>query len=109
MNAAGVDALVAGIHAFAGYYCAMALNQEPDRGLADAFQDLRELNVKVAYPFLLEFYRDYTQHLLSAAEFAQAVRLVESCVFRRAICAIPTNSLNKTFATFGRRLKGPLP
>ena len=35
-----------------------------------------------------------------SAEFAQAVRLVEAYVFRRAICAIPTNSLNKTFATF---------
>jgi len=33
------------------------------------------------------------------------VRLVESYVFRRAVCAIPTNSLNKTFATFTRALK----
>ena len=32
------------------------------------------------------------------------VRLVESYVFRRAICAIPTNSMNKTFATLGRKL-----
>lgn len=105
MDAAGVDALVADIHAFAGYYCAMALTQEPARELADAFQDLRELKVDVAYPFLLELYRDYVQGLLSGTEFALAVRLVESYVFRRAICAIPTNSLNKTFATFGRALK----
>ena len=34
-----------------------------------------------------------------------AVRLVEAYVFRRAICAIPTNSMNKTFATFGKALK----
>jgi predicted transport protein len=33
------------------------------------------------------------------------VRLVESYVFRRAVCSIPTNSMNKTFATFGRALK----
>jgi uncharacterized protein with ParB-like and HNH nuclease domain len=32
------------------------------------------------------------------------VRLVEAHVFRRAICAIPTNSMNKTFATFGKAL-----
>jgi hypothetical protein len=38
------------------------------------------------------------------------VRLVEAYVFRRAICAIPTNSMNKTFATFGKALKeGLLP
>ena len=31
--------------------------------------------------------------------------MVESYVFRRAICAIPTNSMNKTFAEFARSLK----
>jgi hypothetical protein len=35
----------------------------------------------------------------------ETIRLVESYVFRRAVCGIPTNSLNKTFATFGRALK----
>jgi uncharacterized protein with ParB-like and HNH nuclease domain/predicted transport protein len=102
---AGVDALVADIHAFADYYCAMALGQEPNKKLAEAFQDLREMKVDVAYPFLLELYGDYAQSLLSDADFARAVRLVEAYVFRRAVCAIPTNSLNKTFATFGRALK----
>ncbi|MGH3669580.1 MAG: HNH endonuclease family protein, partial [Pseudonocardiaceae bacterium] len=102
---AGVDALVADIHSFAKYYCAMALSQEPDKELARTFQDLRELKVDVAFPFLLELYHDYAQSLLSGAEFAAAVRLVESYVFRRAVCVIPTNSLNKTFATFGRALK----
>ncbi len=83
----------------------MALGQEPVQELAAAFRDLRETKVDVAYPFLLEVYRDYANGLLSADEFTQAVRLVEAYVFRRAICAIPTNSLNKTFATFGRALK----
>jgi uncharacterized protein with ParB-like and HNH nuclease domain len=102
---AGVDALIADIHSFAGYYCALALGQEPDKMLAAAFQDLREMKVDVAYPFLLEVYSDYAQGMLSSAEFAQVVRLVEAYVFRRAVCAIPTNSLNKTFATFGRALR----
>ena len=31
--------------------------------------------------------------------------MVESYVFRRAVCGIPTNSMNKTFATFTRALK----
>jgi uncharacterized protein with ParB-like and HNH nuclease domain/predicted transport protein len=102
---AGVDALVADIHAFGEHYCAMALGKERDKELGAAFQDLRELKVDVAYPFLLELYHDYAADLLPKADFAQAVRLVEAYVFRRAVCAIPTNSLNKTFATFGRALK----
>ncbi len=103
--AAGVDALVADIHAFAGYYCNVALGKESHSNLADAFQDLRELKVDVAYPFLLELYRDYVDGALRRQDFVQAVRLVEAYVFRRAVCAIPTNSLNKTFATFGRALQ----
>lgn len=103
--AAGVDTLVSDIHVFAVYYCAMALGKEPDKALAEAFQDLRELRVDVAYPFLLELYHDYKTGILSKHDLLEAVRLVESYVFRRAVCAIPTNSLNKTFATFRRALR----
>jgi len=103
--AAGVDALVADIRTFAGYYCAMALGKETDKKLAEAFRDLRELKVDVAYPFLLELYDDLSTGKLESADFEAAVRLVEAYVFRRAVCAIPTNSLNKTFATFGRALR----
>jgi len=98
--ARGVDALVIEIQEYANYYCALALNAETDTSLALAFRDLRELKVDVAYPFLLELYHDYSQGQLSSQEFEQIVRLVESYVFRRAICSIPTNSHNKTFATF---------
>ena len=103
--AVGVDALVADIHAFAGYYCAMALGKEADKKLAEAFRDLRELKVDVAYPFLLELYDDFANGRLESTDFEAAVRLVEAYVFRRSVCAIPTNSLNKTFATFGRALQ----
>ena len=102
---AGIEVLVKEIRAFARYFCALALGTETDPTLSQAFHDLRELKVDVAYPFLLELYHDYAGHTLSAADFAAAVRLVESYVFRRAICAMPTNSMNKTFATFGKALK----
>jgi len=103
--ALGVDALVADIHTFADYYCAMALGHERDKGLGVTFHDLRELKVDVAYPLLLELYHDYVQGILPKSDFTKAVRLIEAYVFRRVVCAIPTNSLNKTFATFGRVLR----
>jgi uncharacterized protein with ParB-like and HNH nuclease domain/predicted transport protein len=102
---AGVEALVKDIRYFARYYCAMALGAESDNVLKVAFHDLRELKVDVAYPFLLELYQDYSTGSLTKDEFNEAVRLIEAYVFRRAICAIPTNSLNKTFATFTKALK----
>lgn len=102
---AGVESLVADIRTFARYFCAMALGRESNPDLKLAFHDLRELKVDVAYPFLLELYHDYSIGVLSCADFVTTVRLVESYVFRRAICAIPTNSMNKTFSTFTRALK----
>jgi uncharacterized protein with ParB-like and HNH nuclease domain/predicted transport protein len=103
--AAGVEALVADIRTHARSYCCMALGAEPGPSLRAAFQDLRELRVDVAYPFLLELYQDYRSGALSAADFLTIVRLIESYVFRRAICAVPTNSMNKTFAHFHRAVK----
>jgi len=97
--------LVSDIHAYATYYCAMALGTEKVSALKQAFHDLRELKVDVAYPFLLDVYHDYSLSRLTAEEVLCIVRLVESYVFRRAICAIPTNSLNKTFAGMSRLLK----
>lgn len=102
---AGVEPMVADLRTFARYYCAMTLGAEPDPDLRLAFQDLRELKVDVAYPFLLELYHDYALGDFPKADFLTAVRLVESYVFRRAICAIPSNSQNKTFATLTKAVK----
>ncbi|AKB84507.1 hypothetical protein MCMEM_0454 [Methanococcoides methylutens MM1] len=101
----GVESLVSDINTYSNYYCSMALGTEPDKELKYAFQDLRELKVDVAYPLLLELYHDYVNEVLSKGEMLESVRLLESYVFRRAVCAIPTNSMNKTFATFSRELK----
>lgn len=103
--ALGVDALVADIHEFADYYCAMALGHEEDKDLGAAFHDLRELRVDVAYPFLLELYHDYQMEILVKDDFIEAIRLIEAYVFRRSVCGIPPNSHNKTFATFTRSLR----
>jgi uncharacterized protein with ParB-like and HNH nuclease domain/predicted transport protein len=103
--AAGTEAMIKEIRQFARYFCAMALRAEPEPELKRAFQELRELKVDVAYPLLLELYDDYAKKVLAKDDFVRVVELVESYVFRRAVCAIPSNSMNKTFAAFGKALK----
>jgi uncharacterized protein with ParB-like and HNH nuclease domain len=100
-----ISGLLADISIYAKHYRAMALDAEPDARLKNAFNDLKELKVDVAYPFLLDAYHHYEQNKLTTDELLQIVRWVESYVFRRAICSIPTNSLNKIFATFSTSLK----
>lgn len=100
-----IENLVREIRDYGRHFCAMALGSELDADLKAAFHDLRELKVDVAYPFLLELYHDYKADLISKADLLESVRLVEAYVFRRAVCAIPTNSMNKTFATFTKAVK----
>ena len=90
--------LVADMHEFAGYYCAVVLDKEQDETLAKAFHDLSELGTAVpAYPLLLYLYHDYRHGSLTGTALAETVRLLESFVFRRAVCGLPSNSHNKVF------------
>ncbi|WP_028650207.1 DUF262 and DUF1524 domain-containing protein [Nocardioides halotolerans] len=100
-----VEPLLSQLRDYAGRYCAVALGQEKDKRLAAAFQDLREIKADVVYPFLLEVYTDYELGTLTTQEVAEIVDLVTSYIFRRAVCRIPTNSLNTTFATFAKGLR----
>jgi len=100
-----IEEVVADIHRYAGYFVTMTLEREPDKELAAALHDINELKVDVAYPFLLELYQDHVSGQLTKPDFLQALRLIESYVFRRAVCGIPPNSLNNTFAALARGLR----
>lgn len=95
-----IQALVIELRQYARRYCAMALGKETDEKLHRAFRDLDQIKAEVVYPFLLEAYTDYELQTISADELVEIVQMVISYVFRRAVCRVPTNSLNKTFAAF---------
>lgn len=96
--------IVKDLHDFSSYFCAIALGKEKDTQLRRVFSDLRELRVDVAYPLLLELYHEYKNGNLKHEELVDISRMVESYVFRRTICSMPTNSLNKTFASLLRSI-----
>jgi uncharacterized protein with ParB-like and HNH nuclease domain/predicted transport protein len=101
----GVRELVAEIRKYSKYFVAMELGSEQNLVLKPLFKDLiQDLNYSVAYPLLLELYDDYASSSLSEKDFAAAINLIVSYVFKRSICQIPTNSMNKTFAEFTRYL-----
>lgn len=91
--------VVKDIYKFSEYYVNMVLNKEPDKELNSAFKSISKLKVDVSYPFLLPVYNDYATGRITKDDFLKLINYVENYVFRRAICGIPTNSLNKTFAT----------
>ena len=93
-----LETIIEEISRYSKHYVRIALGKEEDTEIRDCFADINTLEVTVAFPFLLEVYEDYTQKYIQKSELIEILRLVESYVFRRAICDIPTNSLNRTFA-----------
>lgn len=96
--------LLADVCGNAKYYVAMVLPTEKDKDLRTAFEDIKTLKVDVSYPFLLEVYGDYREGKITKEGVLEILRLVEAYVFRRAICGIQPNSMNKTFATLMREV-----
>ncbi|QOD04366.1 DUF262 and DUF1524 domain-containing protein [Pseudarthrobacter sp. BIM B-2242] len=100
-----IESLVIELRQYARRYCAMALGKETDPTLWRAFKDLDQIKADVVYPFLLDVYTDYELGTLTRDGVLQIVDLVTSYIFRRAVCRIPTNSLNKTFAGFSSAVR----
>ena len=67
--------------------------------LKPIFEEIRCLRMEVAYPFLMWVYMDYVKGTITLDEFVEILRLTIAYVVRRAICDVPTNSMQKTFAT----------
>ena len=98
-EAAGInrDDLVIELSRHATWFANMALGNEPDARLKRLFTEVDQL-ATVTYPFQLRLYADYAAGVLSAEDFLQILDAIISYLFRRVVCSIPTNSLNKTFA-----------
>ncbi len=58
----------------------------------------------VVYPLLLELYSDYRDGVLLKQDFIPIIALTESYICRRAVCGFGTNSLNKVFPTFTKKI-----
>jgi Uncharacterized conserved protein len=92
------------LYTYAKYYTNMYYAKSEDRELDIIFNDISQLQIDVAYPFLLKVYADYNANVITKEEFIEILKCCESYVFRRAIAGIPTNSLNKTFMLMANKI-----
>ena len=100
-----IQQIVSDILCYSRHYAKFVLMKVDDKELNKILYDINTLKVDVAYPFLLTIYDDYERQRLSRDELISILKLLESYVFRRAICEISTNSLNKIFADLGREIE----
>ncbi len=66
---------------------------------------INRLESVVTYPFLMEIFDDYEKAILCEKDLIEILKIIVSFVFRRLICEVPTNALNKIFMVLGREIK----
>lgn len=74
------------------------VNQEYDKDIRERLHNIARLEIKVAYPFLLQVYDDYRSTVIDKKEFIKVLFLIETFSWRRFVAGVPTNALNKIFA-----------
>lgn len=65
---------------------------------------LAHIEMTVVYPFLLAILAHRQDGRLSDGDLEKILTFVESFVFRRLICNVPTNALNKIFCTLDNEI-----
>ncbi|MCH4605912.1 DUF262 and DUF1524 domain-containing protein [Helicobacter pylori] len=100
----GIENLLKDLQKYCGYFCQIVFKKEADKDLNKALGFLVDLKMDVIYPLLLELYSDYSDGVLSEQDFISIIYLIESYICRRAVCGLGTNGLNKTFASFTKKI-----
>ncbi len=99
-----IEDLLKDLQKYCGYFCQVAFKKEVDKDLNKALSFLVDLEMDVVYPLLLELYSDYSDGVLSKQDFIPIIYLIESYICRRAVCGLGTNSLNKIFPSFTKKI-----
>ncbi|WQV39412.1 DUF262 and DUF1524 domain-containing protein [Helicobacter pylori] len=98
------EVLLQDLQKYCEYFCQIAFKKEADKDLNKALSFLVDLEMDVIYPLLLELYSDYSDGVLSKQDFIPIIYLTESYLFRRAVCGLGANGLNKIFLSFTKKI-----
>ncbi len=98
------EVLLQDLQKYCEFFCQIVFKKEANKDLNKALGFLVDLEMDVIYPLLLELYSDYSDGVLSKQDFIPTIYLIESYICRRAVCGLGTNSLNKVFPSFTKKI-----
>jgi len=98
-NEIPTEALLKDLLAYAKWYHILLTGSTKNKALDACINRLNRLETTVTRPFFLEVLRLQSEGTLSVDDVAEIFLTTENYLFRRTICDLPTNALNKIFLT----------
>ncbi|WP_055070024.1 DUF262 domain-containing protein [Clostridium massiliamazoniense] len=91
---------------FSKYYSSIINSNIGIKDIDVRLKRINKLEVTVVYPFFLSLFDDYYNNIINENELEEVLKLIETYVFRRIVCKIQTNALNKVFMNLHKEIKG---
>ena len=99
-----VEELLKELLAYAKRYEILLCGGTKNKVLDSCIYRLNRLETTVTRPFFLEVLRLYDEEKLDMSQVADTFLITENYLFRRTICDLPTNALNKIFLLLHREI-----
>ena len=103
-NGTEIEPLLQELLSYAKWYEILLKGNTADKELNACIYRLNRLETTVTRPFFLEVLRLQAAGKLSLAEVKEIFLYTENYLFRRTICDLPTNALNKIFLMLHREI-----
>lgn len=104
----GLEESLKDILRFARFYAAFALGKDVPPKIAPVLGRVSRL-AEVTAILVMQLFDLHAQGVLSIDEFAEALELLESYVFRRSVCGLQTRGYWQVFAAMAHRLTATSP
>jgi uncharacterized protein with ParB-like and HNH nuclease domain len=103
-HALDIEPLLNDLLAYARRYEVLLQGNTPNRELNATIYRLNRLETTVTRPFFLEVLRIHAEEKITYEELTEIFRITENYLFRRTMCELPTNALNKIFLMLHREV-----
>lgn len=93
------------LYKYAKFYKLFLRQDAPEKEVAYYLKMYSQMQSTVAFPYLLHLFdMYYNEKLISQEEFLKVLKIITSYLVRRLVCNLPTNALNKVFASMGKEV-----
>ncbi|MBP1888662.1 uncharacterized protein with ParB-like and HNH nuclease domain [Clostridium moniliforme] len=90
---------------YSEYYNKILTSNTGVKEADEHLQKINKLEVRVSYPCLLEVIDDYNNGTITSEDLTEIFKVIESYIFRRIMCGVATNALNKVFMNLCKEIK----
>jgi len=104
-NKIEIEVLLEDLLKYSTYYKKIIFSKNNTDKNSLVLQKINRLESVVSYPFIMEILDDEANNILSENDIYSILTILTSFIFRRIICDVPTNALNKIFMVMAKEIK----